>query len=109
GRSTRPPITTDLDETDAKEWVQYTPTECVSKMERGKITNRCSCTHIHHSPLYFFCLFFGLYLHKRGFISFSNMKVVQGIIKKGMYGSYIHRTNTKIKVDFQPSRIQAIA
>ncbi|WP_233205234.1 hypothetical protein, partial [Geobacillus sp. WSUCF-018B] len=26
--------------------------------------------------------------------------------KKGMYGSYIHRTNTKIKVDFQPSRIQ---
>jgi len=23
-----------------------------------------------------------------------------------MYGSYIHRTNTKIKVDFQPSRIQ---
>ncbi|KLR75155.1 hypothetical protein ABH20_01760 [Geobacillus sp. T6] len=25
-----------------------------------------------------------------------------------MYGSYIHRTNTKIKVDFQPSRIQVI-
>ncbi|WP_208601920.1 hypothetical protein, partial [Anoxybacillus pushchinoensis] len=82
GRTTRSPITTDLDETNAKEWVQYTPTECVSKMERGKITNRCSGTHIHHSPLYFFCLFFGLYLHKRGFIPFSNMKVVQGIIKK---------------------------
>ncbi|MED3742165.1 glucose PTS transporter subunit EIIB, partial [Geobacillus stearothermophilus] len=29
--------------------------------------------------------------------------------KKGMYGSYIHRTNTKIKVDFQPSRIQVFA
>ncbi len=51
---TRSPITAAMDETDAKEWVWYTPTECVSKMERSKITNICSNTHIHYYPLYFF-------------------------------------------------------
>ncbi|CUA79210.1 hypothetical protein GCM10022628_18440 [Anoxybacillus suryakundensis] len=79
GRTTRSPIAAAMDETDAKD----TPTECVSKIERGKIANIYSYTHIHHYPLYFFYLFFSLHLHKRGFISFSNMKVLQGIIKKG--------------------------